>query len=276
MSDSAAARALPATALPVAMRAARAAGAVVRQAFVARDGWTVQSKGAGDLVTDIDRQAEACIAAELRKDFASHAILGEEGGLQPAAGADDYTWVVDPIDGTMNFAHGLPHFCVSIALSWRSQTLCAVVYDPLREEMFSAAAGRGAWLGSRRLRASSCQRLDQALLAAVFPKPGSPWLARFTPTLLQALHDCAGVRRSGSMVLDLAYVASARLDGFWQWGMQPWDIAAGELLVREAGGHVEAIDPAPALLQADGLLACGPALADALGRLCRQPRAIPH
>ncbi len=275
MSDGAAAGALPAAALPAALRAARAAGAVVRQAFVAGDGWRVQSKGAGDLVTDVDREAEACIASELRKDFASHAILGEEGGLRPALGADDYTWIVDPIDGTMNFAHGLPHFCVSIALSWRSQTLCAVVYDPLREEMFSAAAGRGAWLGSRRLRASSCQRLDQALLAAVFPKPGSPWLNRFTPTLLQALHDCAGVRRSGSMVLDLAYVASARLDGFWQWGMQPWDIAAGELLVREAGGHVEAIDPAPALLQADGLLACGPALADALGRLCRQPRAIP-
>ena len=263
----------PAGVLAVAQRAARGAGELLRDAQSRRGSWQVHAKGLGDVVTDIDREAEARIAAELRAAFPGHALLGEEGGLRaradgaPAA-QDELVWIVDPIDGTLNFAHGLPHFCVSIALARAGQPVCAVAYDPMRDEMFHAELGAGAWLDGRRLQVSSCERLDQALLAAVFPKPGSNWLARFEPTLLRALHQCAGVRRSGSMVLDLAWVAAGRLDGFWQWGMQPWDIAAGALLVREAGGHVAPIDPAAGLLQASSLMACAPGLAAPLREMC--------
>lgn len=253
-------------ALGVATRAARAAGELIRRAHGERGAWKVQSKGAGDVVTDVDRAAEACIRDMLLGAFPDHALLGEEGGLQ--GGSAEYTWIVDPIDGTMNFAHGLPHFCVSIALTRDEQAVCAVVHDPLRDELFHATAGAGAWLGAQRLRVSDCAALDQALLAAVFPKPGSPLLERFEPTLLRALRECAGVRRSGSMVLDLAYVAAGRLDGLWQWGMQPWDIAAGALLVREAGGCAQSIDGEQPLLRASSLLACGPALLPMLRTLC--------
>jgi myo-inositol-1(or 4)-monophosphatase len=259
--------ALPADALPAALRAARVAGRQLREALARPGSWQVHSKGAADVVTDVDHRAEACIRAELLRAFPAHAVLGEEGGLVGDAAAE-YTWIVDPIDGTMNFAHGLPHFCVSIALARAGRPVCAVAYDPMRDEMFHAALGEGAWLGAQRLRVSGCARLEQALLAAVFPKPGSKWLERFQPTLLRALRECAGLRRSGSMVLDLAWVAAGRLDGFWQWGMQPWDIAAGALLVREAGGHVAPIDPATSLLQAHSLLACAPELREALARMC--------
>lgn len=264
--------ALPAGALQAGQRAARLAGDLLRREHARRGSWRVHAKGVGDVVTDVDREAEALIARELRAAFPHHAVLGEEGGLQGPADApaprDGHAWIVDPIDGTLNFAHGVPHFCVSIALAWRQRPVCAVVLDPLREEMYWATAGGGAWLDGQALRASECTRLDQALLAAVFPRPGSPLLARFEPTLSQALRDCAGVRRSGSMVLDLAWVAAGRLDGFWEWGMQPWDIAAGALLVQEAGGHVAAIDAAPDLLRADSLLACAPGLAAPLAAMC--------
>lgn len=267
MNEGATALALPTGALPAALSAARRAGRQLREALAQRGSWQVHSKGAGDVVTDVDRRAEACIRAELLRAFPQHAVLGEEGGLDGDAAAE-YTWIVDPIDGTMNFAHGLPHFCVSIALARANEPVCAVAYDPMRDEMFHAALGEGAWLGEQRLRVSGCARLEQALLAAVFPKPDSKWLERFQPTLLRALRECAGLRRSGSMVLDLAWVAAGRLDGFWQWGMQPWDIAAGSLLVREAGGHVAPIDPAASLLQAHSLLACAPELREALAAMC--------
>ncbi|MDE2477807.1 MAG: inositol monophosphatase [Betaproteobacteria bacterium] len=266
------AQAVPAQALDVARAAAGAAGALLREAQQRRGSWGVHAKGPADVVTDVDREAEALIVRELLAAFPGHAVLGEESGLQEGAHGGvhrpAHTWIVDPIDGTLNFAHGVPHYCVSIALAWHDVPVCAAVYDPVRDEMYHASAGGGAWLGDQRLRASDCARLDQALLAAVFPKPGSPLLERFEGSLLRAMRRCAGLRRSGSMVLDLAWVAAGRLDGFWQWGMQPWDIAAGSLLVLEAGGHVAPIDLAPGLLQAGSLLACASPLAGSLRALC--------
>lgn len=264
--------AVPAGALDAALKAASAAGGLLREAHAQRGAWQIYSKSVGDVVTDVDRAAEALIVQELRTAFPDHAMLGEEGGLRQDADADaertGYMWIVDPIDGTLNFAHGVPHYCVSIALACRDVPVCAVVYDPLRDEMYHATAGGGAWLAGQRLRTSDCTRLDQALVAAVFPKPGSALLDRFEPGLLRAMRRCAGVRRSGSMVLDLAWVAAGRLDGFWQWGMQPWDIAAGSLLVLEAGGNVAPIDSDSGLLHAGSLLACAEGLAGPLAAMC--------
>lgn len=252
--------------LAVGTAAAREAAGIVRDGFARFDGMRVETKGQGDVVTDVDRRAEQAIVARLRAAFPTHGFLAEESG---ASDGDTYRWIIDPIDGTLNFAHGLPHFCISIALACDGEVILAIVLDPLRGELFHAEKGGGAWLGDARLQVSACASLEQALLGAVFPKPASPLLVRFSPTLARALAHAGGVRRSGSMVLDLAYVAAGRLDGFWEFGMQPWDIAAGSLLVKEAGGVVETIDGGSDLLVATSLLACAPPLAGALRSLCR-------
>lgn len=252
--------------LDAAIAAAADAADIIRDAFRDLQKVDVHAKGRGDVVTGVDRAAEDAIVSRLRANFPDHAFLAEESGT---SGSSDYRWVIDPLDGTLNFVHGFPHFCISIALALRGEIITAIVLDPLREELFWAEKESGAWLGETRLRVSACPGLEQALLATVFPKPGSDLLARFAPTLQRALEQAGGLRRSGSMVLDLAYVAAGRLDGFWEFGMQPWDVAAGALLVAEAGGWVEPLDGEPGLIEAHSLLACTPCLAGAMRALCR-------
>lgn len=253
--------------LDAGIDAARVAADIVRAGWNDLGGLAVDSKGRGDVVTNVDREAEHGIIAHLHAAFPEHGFLGEESG---ASGSGDFRWIVDPLDGTLNFAHGLQHFCISIALARGPEVLVAVVLDPLRGELFHSAAGSGAWLNGRRLTVSTCETMEQALLATVFPKPGSALAGRYRPILNRALDTAAGIRRGGSMVLDLAYVAAGRLDGFWEFGMHPWDVAAGSLLVSEAGGTVATIEGNPDILSANNLMACTPGLAPALRMLCRE------
>ena len=221
--------------LNIAIRAARAAGKILLRNFDRVDQLKVQTKSRNDFVTDVDRNAEAAIIQELRARFPHHAILAEESGRQ---GESEYEWIVDPLDGTTNYLHGFPQFAVSIAMRQRGQLECAVVYDPLREEMFTAARGQGAQLNDRRLRVAARPSLDGALIGTGFPFRDERHLDRYLGMFKAMTQATAGLRRPGSASLDLAYVAAGRTDGFWELGLSPWDLAGGALLVTEAGGTV--------------------------------------
>ncbi len=236
---------LPAGARDVAIAAAREAGLVLRERLgQARD---IDFKGTVDLVTDADRASEALIISRLQEAFPEHRVLGEEGGERvelDGAGAGSYCWLVDPLDGTTNYAHGYPHFAVSIALAHDRDVLLGVVYDPMRDELFVAVRGHGATLNGRPIRVSTIDQLIRALLATGFSynlderaENAAIWDA--------FLNITQGTRRDGSAALNLCYVAAGRLDGFWERPLQPWDLGAGGLMVREAGGMVTTYDGAP-------------------------------
>jgi len=221
--------------LNTAVKAARRAGNIINRATRNLDVLTVRAKSANDFVSEVDHEAERSIVEMLRTAYPDHAILAEEGG---ATGRSDYTWIIDPLDGTTNFLHGFPQFAVSIGLMHRGVLSQAVVYDPTRNDLFTASRGRGAFLNDTRIRVSRRVRLGEALLGTGFPfrqfKNVDPYLA----ILRDALQKTRGVRRAGAASLDLAYVAAGRLDAFWEFGLSPWDRAAGALLVLEAGGLV--------------------------------------
>ncbi len=233
-----------------AIAIAREAGELLRHGF--QQAKQIDAKSSAiDLVTQYDTEAEALIVGRLRRAFAHDAILGEEGGQQaPAAGSGGRIWLVDPLDGTINFAHGFPVFAVSLALYENQRPLCAVVYDPLRDECFYATSGAGAYLATgdgppQRLRVSGAQALVDSLLATGFPYDRHTTsfdnLAQFGAMLKRA----QGIRRAGAAALDVAYVAAGRLDGYWEYKLGSWDVAAAILLVQEAGGRTSAIDGSP-------------------------------
>lgn len=215
---------------------ARLAGEILRQGFQTTQ-WIEEKGRASDLVTATDRAAETAIRNFLSKSFPGHALLGEEEGMSGAAGAE-WTWIFDPLDGTTSFAHGLPFFSTCIALARGSEVVAGVVYEPLRDEMFAAEVRCGATLNGSRLAVTSTADLSRALLATGFPyriaENPHKTLERFAAVVPHA----RGIRRMGSAGLDLAYVAAGRMDGYWETSLQPWDCAAGALLVREAGGKV--------------------------------------
>ena len=220
----------------IAIEAARNAGNIIFRAYQRPDTIKVAEKAPNNFVTDVDQRAEREIINLIRKAYPSHAILGEESGRQAG---DDYEWIIDPIDGTRNFLHGYPHFAVSIALAYKQRVEHAVVYDPLRQELFTASRGKGAQLNERRIRVGARKQLSEALLGSGFAYRHSLSDESYGAKILQGiLPICGDIRRSGSVILDLAYVACGRLDGFWETSMQPWDLAAGLLLVREAGGMI--------------------------------------
>lgn len=221
--------------LNIAIRAARSAGRLLLRYSDRVDQIKFELKGRNDFVSDVDRAAEAAIIQELRSRFPSHAILAEESGEQ---GSGDFVWVIDPLDGTTNYLHGLPQFAVSIALKHKGQLECAVVYDPMREEMFTAARGQGAQLNDRKIRVASRQSLDGALIGTGFPFRDQKHIDAYLGMLKAVTLATAGVRRPGCASLDLAYVASGRTDGFWELGLSQWDCAAGALLIKEAGGTI--------------------------------------
>lgn len=227
--------------LNIGVRAARAAGRVITQNVGRLDTLKVDSKGRNDFVSDVDRKAEADIIAVLQRAYPDHAFLGEESGLTGSTDAE-YRWVIDPLDGTSNFLHGLPHFSVSIALLKQNRLFQAIVYDPMRQELFTASKGEGAFLDATRLRVKKTQRLSDALLGCGFPYRDDQDLDFFQRTSRHYTQNAAGVRRLGSAALDLAYVAAGRFDGVWLTGLSEWDLAAGALLVREAGGLVNDFD----------------------------------
>jgi myo-inositol-1(or 4)-monophosphatase len=222
--------------LNIGMRAARRAGDSIVRSLSRLDSIKVDSKGRNDFVSDVDRKAEAEIIATVRKSYPEHAFHGEETGR---SGDSEFVWIIDPLDGTTNFLHGFPTFCVSIAVQQKNKLQHAVVYDPMRQELFTASRGEGAQLEGRKIRVSAQKTLEGALISTGFPFraeaiPVDDYLAMLKVIMSVA----AGVRRPGSAALDLAYVAAGRTDGFWEFGLSPWDTAAGVLLIQEAGGRV--------------------------------------
>src|SRR6202035_745355 len=222
--------------LNIAMRAARRAGDLIVRSLSRLDSIKIDTKGRNDFVTDIDRKAEADIIATIRRSHPQHAVLGEESGR---SGDNEFVWIIDPLDGTTNFLHGFPTFAVSIAVEHKGRLEHAVVYDPMRQEFFTASRGDGAQLEGKKMRVSSQRALEGSLIGTGFP---FPWTAATVTAYLAMLKavmaTAAGVRRPGSASLDLAYVAAGRMDGFWALCLKPLDTAAGVLLIQEAGGRV--------------------------------------
>ncbi len=220
----------------IAVRAARRAGEIIVRSLVRLESLQVSSKGRNDYVSEIDRSAEREIIGIIHKHYPQHAILAEESGR---SGEGDTLWIIDPLDGTTNFLHGFPVFAVSIAVALRGRLEIGVIYDPMRQEIFSAARGAGAQLENHRIRVSKQRGLEGALLATGFPfRDTAPDAEAYFAMLRTLSALTAGIRRPGAAALDLAYVAAGRVDGFWELGLKPWDTAAGTLLIQEAGGHV--------------------------------------
>lgn len=222
--------------LNIAVSAARQAGDIIIRHMEQIDRIKVNSKASNELFSEVDIKAEQAIINAIHKAYPSHSIYAEESGVQN--GDEDFVWIIDPLDGTTNYLRGFPYFSVSIALKIKNKLEHGVVYDPLRHECFAASRGRGARLNDRRIRVSSQTQLSSSLIGTGVPFRDAALATRFLPTMEALIGKCAGVRRTGSAALDLAYVANGRLDGFWEIGLRPWDIAAGALLIREAGGLV--------------------------------------
>ena len=224
--------------LNTAIKAARTAGGIINQASRDLDLIKVNSKGPNDFVTEVDQAAERAISETLLGAYPGHGILAEESGSTKGAKDSEYIWIIDPLDGTTNFIHGLPIYCVSIALEYRGQIQQAVVYDPNRNDLFYASKGRGAFLNDKRLRVSKRTRLADALIGTGFPFRRGDHFKRYMQMLELVMQSCAGVRRPGSAALDLCYLAAGYYDAFFETGLSPWDVAAGALIVTEAGGLV--------------------------------------
>lgn len=223
--------------LNIAIRAARAGGQVIARAFSEQDKVEAELKGVNDYVTKVDRDAEAAIVATIQKSYPKHTVIGEECGTIEGEHAE-FQWIIDPLDGTTNFVKGLPHFAVSIALQIKGKVEHAVVFDPIRNELFTATRGAGAQLNGYRIRNSGARNLTGTVIATGFPFKSRQHSESYLKMLAGIWEDAADFRRTGSAALDLAYVAAGRVDGFFEIGLKPWDIAAGELLVKEAGGIV--------------------------------------
>ena len=259
----------------VAVMAARRGGAVLIRHLNKLDKIKVEKKGHNDFVSDADRAAEAAVIEEIHKHYPEHAILAEESGV---SGDSDTVWIIDPLDGTTNFLHGFPQFCVSIGVKVKGRIEAAAVYDPMRQELFAASRGNGATLDDRKIRVSGRREMEHALIGTGFPfrqadTDTGPYLAM----LGKVVRNTAGVRRPGAAALDLCYVATGRLDGFWETGLKAWDLAAGSLIIREAGGIVSGLDGSENYLDTGHILCGTPKIYAGLARLCAHDiKAILH
>jgi myo-inositol-1(or 4)-monophosphatase len=254
--------------LNIAVKAARRAGGLINRAALDGTALDVKAKGAKDFVTQVDQAAERAILDAVRQAYPDHAILAEESGAL-ASSAAEYRWVIDPLDGTTNFIHGFPQYCVSIAVQHRGATAHAVVYDPTKNELFTASKGRGAFLNDRRIRVSRRERMKDALVGTGFPFKELSRLELYMAQLRAMMGACAGVRRAGAAALDLAYVAAGRLDAFWEMGLSAWDMAAGALLIQEAGGLVGDFRGEPGWFESGDICAATPKLFPPLLELMR-------
>ncbi len=259
--------------LAVAVRAARRAGSVIIDAARDLKRLPAHAKEHDDIVTATDNEAENAIVATVRAAFPEHAILGEESGhIEGARDGGGFKWIVDPIDGTANFIHGLPYYSVSIALTHGTEVTHAVVFDPARDELFTAIRGKGAQLNGAPIRVSSCMKLDRALVGTVFPTRASPKMPEYLSLFNALVTRCADIRRAGACALDLAYVATGRLDGFWVMSLKPWDVAAGALLIKEAGGRVGDFAGGTDFLRTNEVIAGTPIIFTALREAIAQAR----
>ncbi len=224
--------------LNVAIKAARAAGAIITRASLDLEALRINTKSPNDFVTEVDLAAEGAIIETLLGAYPDHGILAEESGRNHGNKHSDYVWIIDPLDGTTTFIHGLPVYCVSIALAFRGKIEQAVVYDPTRNDLFYATKGRGAFLNDRRLRVSRRTRMSDSLIGTGFPFRRGDNFKRYLKMFEDVMQQCAGLRRPGAAALDLCYVAAGHYDAFFETGLQPWDVAAGSLIVTEAGGLI--------------------------------------
>lgn len=251
--------------LNIAIRAARNAGSIITRYMDRLDGLNVSAKGHNDFVSEVDRQAELEIIQTIQKAYPDHGILAEESRPEPSD--HDYLWIIDPLDGTTNYLHGFPQFAVSIALQYKGSLEQAVIYDPLRQELFTATRGAGAYLNEKRIRVSksgSKTGLTGTLLGTGFPFKWPEHLDTYLLTFKSLLVQTAGIRRAGSAALDLAYVGAGRLDGFWEIGLSPWDMAAGILIIQEAGGLVSDFGGGRDFLKTGNLVAGTPTVFKAI------------
>lgn len=240
--------------LNIMIKAARKAGRSLVKDFREVENLQVSVKGAGDFVSRADTEAERIIKEELRTARPNYGWLGEETGEE--AGEDPTRrWLVDPLDGTNNFLHGLPHWAVSIALEHKGEIVAAVVYDAAKDEMFTAERGDGAFLNDRRIRVSGRRHMGESIFATGVPHSGRGYLPATIRDLSRLMPVCSGMRQWGAAALDLAYVAAGRFDGYWERAIKPWDVAAGILLVKEAGGFVEALNPEDSPVESGKLVA---------------------
>ncbi len=224
--------------LTIAVKAARRAGNIINRGSRDLDRLTVTAKGPKDFVSEIDRAAESAIVETLLEAYPDHAILAEEGTAKGANADAENVWIIDPLDGTTNFLHGFPQYCVSIALAHKGQVTQGVIYDPVRNDLFTATRGRGAYLNDRRIRVSKRTQLKECLIGTGFPFRDGSFLDAYLAMMRTMIEHTAGLRRPGAAALDLAYVAAGFYDGFFEVGLNPWDVAAGSLLVLEAGGLI--------------------------------------
>jgi myo-inositol-1(or 4)-monophosphatase len=224
--------------LNIAIKAARTAGALINRASLDLDLLKISTKSPNDFVTEVDQAAERAVIETLLTAYPGHGILAEESGRSHGAKDSDYLWIIDPLDGTTNFIHGFPVYAVSIALAYKGQVQQAVVYDPTRNDLFYASKGRGAFLNDKRLRVSKRTRMADSLIGTGFPFRKGDNFKRYMAMFELVMQRCAGLRRPGAAALDLCYVASGCYDGFFETGLNPWDIAAGSLIITEAGGLI--------------------------------------
>jgi myo-inositol-1(or 4)-monophosphatase len=222
--------------LNIAIRAARRAGDLIVRNVDRVPSLDVRSKSRNDFVSEIDQAAERDIIETIRRSHPDHGFLGEESGR---SGGDEFIWIIDPLDGTTNFLHGFPTFAVSLACQYRGRLEHGVIYDPMRQELFTTSRGDGAQLDGKRIRVSKQAGLEGALIGTGFPyRANARWIDEYLAMLKTVMQHTAGIRRPGAASLDLAYVAAGRIDGFWEIGLNAWDTAAGTLLITEAGGHI--------------------------------------
>lgn len=249
----------------IAIRAARRAGDLMIRQLNRLEQLEVAEKGRNDFVTQVDRMAEQAIIEVIKDHYPDHAILAEESGSQ---GSSEFEWIIDPLDGTTNFMHGFPVFSVSIAVAQKNELQHAVVYDPLRQEIFSATRGQGAQLDGRRIRVSKQPGIKHALIATGFPyRMTEANIDRYLGMLRAVMIEASGVRRPGSAALDLCSVAAGRVDGFWELGLGKWDIAAGALIIREAGGRISDFRGGDGYLDSGNVVAGNPKVYAALSKL---------
>lgn len=257
----------------IAVMAARAAGNFIMRSFDRADQLTIERKSRNDFVTQIDRGAEAEIIRHIRKAYPDHAILAEESGRHDGVrNGSEVTWIIDPLDGTTNFLHRIPHFAVSIGIKVRDRLEHGVIYAPCTQDLYTASRGQGAVLNNRRIRVSGCRDLGQALIGTGVPLR-EEYLDHYAMMLRNVARETAGIRRAGSAALDLAYVASGRLEGYWEFNLRTWDIAAGIVLVQEAAGVVRELEGGDDVLASGHVLASTVPLIDPLSALLPRRRA---
>lgn len=250
----------------VAIMAARRGGTILIRHLNKLDRLKVEKKGHNDFVSEADRAAEAAVIEVIQKHYPEHAILAEESGMQ---GDSDTVWIIDPLDGTTNFLHGFPQFCVSVGVQVKGRIEAAAVYDPMRQELFAAARGDGATLDDRKIRVSGRKDLEHALIGTGFPfRQADMDTGPYLNMLGKVVRNTSGVRRPGAAALDLCYVAAGRLDGFWETGLKAWDLAAGSLIIREAGGIVSGLDGSEDYLDSGHVLCGTPKIYAGLAKLC--------